>query len=53
MDILTVSSKGQISIPAKAREKMGIKQGDKLAYVILDDAMVIKYNFPNSLDYRL
>lgn len=42
MDVLTVSSKGQISIPAKVRNEMGIKQGDKLAYLILDDTMVIK-----------
>lgn len=42
MDVLTVSSKGQISIPAKVRNEMGINQGDKLAYVILDDTMVIK-----------
>ncbi|MDD6350953.1 MAG: AbrB/MazE/SpoVT family DNA-binding domain-containing protein [Lachnospiraceae bacterium] len=42
MDVLKVSSKGQISIPAKARKKMNIKYGDKLAYVVLGDTLVIK-----------
>lgn len=42
MDLLTVSSKGQISIPAKARRKMKISQGDKLAYMVFDDTLVIK-----------
>ena len=42
MDMLKVSSKGQISIPAKARKKMNIKYGDRLAYVVFGDTLVIK-----------
>ncbi|MCH3988270.1 MAG: AbrB/MazE/SpoVT family DNA-binding domain-containing protein [Lachnospiraceae bacterium] len=42
MDILKVSSKGQISIPAKARKEMNIKYGDRLAYIVFDDTLVIK-----------
>ena len=42
MDVLKVSSKGQISIPAKARKEMNIKYGDRLAYVVFGDTLVIK-----------
>lgn len=42
MDMLKVSSKGQISIPAKARKEMNIKYGDRLAYVVFGDTLVIK-----------
>jgi antitoxin PrlF len=42
MDVLKVSSKGQISIPAKARKQMNIRYGDRLAYVVFGDTLVIK-----------
>lgn len=57
MDVLKVSSKGQISIPAKARKEMNIKYGDRLAYIVFGDTLVIKpikmpseEEFRNSLD---
>ena len=34
--ISTISSKGQVTIPAEVRKRLGIKQGDKLAFVIED-----------------
>lgn len=42
MDVLKVSSKGQISIPAKTRKQMNIRYGDRLAYVVFGDTLVIK-----------
>ena len=42
MDVLTVSSKGQISIPSSARKKMNVSQGDKLAYIVFGDTMILK-----------
>lgn len=42
MDVMTVSSKGQITIPGSARKKMKVSQGDKLAYVVFDDTLIIK-----------
>jgi AbrB family looped-hinge helix DNA binding protein len=42
MDVLKVSSKGQIAIPAKARKEMNIKYGDRLAYVVFGDTLIIK-----------
>ena len=48
MDVLKVSSKGQISIPAKARKEMNIKYGDRLAYIVFGDTLVIKpINMPS------
>lgn len=35
--ISTVTSKGQITIPAAVREYLGIKQGDKLSFIIEGD----------------
>lgn len=42
MDTMTLSSKGQVSIPAKARRELGIGKGDKLAYTVIDGTLVIK-----------
>lgn len=42
MEVMTVSSKGQISIPAKVRKEMKINRGDKLAYAVLGDTLIIK-----------
>jgi AbrB family looped-hinge helix DNA binding protein len=38
----TVSSKYQITLPGKVREKMGIKAGDKVVFVEEDDKYVLK-----------
>ena len=32
--VSTVTSKGQVTIPADVRKHLGIKQGDKLSFVI-------------------
>lgn len=42
MDTLTVSSKGQITIPGTARKEMNIVQGTKLAYVVFGDTLILK-----------
>lgn len=36
----TVSSKGQVTIPAEIRKHLDIKEGDKLSFVIEDDGSV-------------
>lgn len=38
--ISTVSSKGQVTVPAEVRKHLGIKQGDKLSFVIEDEGNV-------------
>ncbi|MDY6352816.1 MAG: AbrB/MazE/SpoVT family DNA-binding domain-containing protein [Lachnospiraceae bacterium] len=42
MDVLTVSSKGQISIPSKVRRQMNIAEGDKLAFVVMDGTLMMR-----------
>ena len=34
--IATVTSKGQVTLPAEARKKLGIKAGSKLEFVVVD-----------------
>lgn len=40
--VLTVSSKGQISIPACIRRLLSINNGDKLVAYATDDAIMLK-----------
>ena len=41
-EIMIVSTKGQVTIPAAVRAKFGIKAGDKIVGVYSDNAFVIK-----------
>lgn len=52
--ISTISSKGQVTVPAEVRKRLGIKQGDKLAFVIEDGGGVrLKTpRFPNLASLR-
>jgi AbrB family looped-hinge helix DNA binding protein len=34
--VSTVTSKGQVTIPAEVRRHLGVAQGDKLSFVISD-----------------
>lgn len=53
MDTMTVSSKGQIAIPAKARKEMNISYGDKLAYVVFGDTLIIKpVRMPSEAEFK-
>jgi AbrB family looped-hinge helix DNA binding protein len=38
--ISTITSKGQVTIPAAVRQHLGLKRGDKLAFVLADDGSV-------------
>lgn len=40
--IMTVSARGQIVIPAKVREAMKIKEGERLVIVLEEDQITIK-----------
>ncbi len=42
MSLATVSSKGQITLPAKLRAKLGINSKDKVQFIIRDDEIIIK-----------
>jgi AbrB family looped-hinge helix DNA binding protein len=51
--VATVSSKGQVVIPAEVRKHLGIEQGDKILFVLGDDGQVelkgVKYPTVDSL----
>ena len=33
MDVATLTSKGQVTIPISVRKKLGLKQGDKIVFI--------------------
>ena len=51
-DVMTVSIKGQITIPADIREKYDIKAGDKIFGEELDIGYVIKKPKKGLLEYK-
>lgn len=42
MAISTISSKGQITLPARIRRKLGLKPHDRVVIESTDDAIIIK-----------
>lgn len=42
MSIATVSSKGQITLPAEARRALGVRAGDRVLVRVRDGAIVIE-----------
>ena len=42
MSLATVSSKGQITLPAKIRTRFGIRSKDKVQFIIRDEEIIIK-----------
>lgn len=38
--VSTITSKGQVTIPVEVRKHLGLKQGDKLSFVIADSGTV-------------
>ncbi len=42
MSLATVSSKGQITLPAKVRLKLGIRSRDKVQFFVRENEIVIK-----------
>jgi antitoxin PrlF len=44
MELITsrITAKGQVTVPKKVREKLGIKIGDTISYEVREDSAVIK-----------
>lgn len=40
-DATTLTSKGQVTVPQTIRNRMGLKSGDKLHFVLLSDGTLI------------
>jgi antitoxin PrlF len=38
----TISSKGQITVPLEIRRRLGLKEGDRVEFVIQDDWTIIR-----------
>lgn len=38
----TVSSRGQICIPTRMRDEMGLKEGNKILFLLQDDNLLVK-----------
>ena len=53
VDVLTVSTKGQIVLPAPIRKALSIKSGDRLAaYAIGDTVMLKPVKAPTEEDFK-
>ena len=53
VDVLTVSTKGQIVLPAPIRKALSIKSGDRLAaYAIGDTVMLKPVKVPTEEDFK-
>lgn len=52
MQIITLSSKGQITIPKDIREEYGFKEGDRIFFERLNDGMLLKKSVKNLMDYE-
>lgn len=50
MNIMTVTTKGQIVIPARIRQKYGIKKGTRLCIEEHGDELILKPLTPEYLD---
>ena len=42
MDATSVTSKGQVTIPQEVRQKLGIRQGTKLVFSVVDDHVELR-----------
>ncbi len=42
IELGTVSSRGQICIPNDIREEMGLKEGNKVLFILQNDSLLIK-----------
>lgn len=53
VEVLSVSSKGQVVLPMEMRKKMSIENGSKLAAYSLGDMIMLKpINVPTEQDFR-
>ncbi len=42
MDITSVTSKGQVTIPKEVRQRLGIRQGSRVAFVLVGDRVELQ-----------
>ncbi|MDP4302756.1 AbrB/MazE/SpoVT family DNA-binding domain-containing protein [Leptothrix discophora] len=42
MDVTSVTSKGQVTIPKEVRQRLGIRQGSRVAFVMVGDRVELQ-----------
>jgi AbrB family looped-hinge helix DNA binding protein len=42
MDITSITSKGQVTIPKTLRQQLGLRQGSKVEFVLVDDRVEMR-----------
>ena len=52
IEIGTVSARGQIAIPTEIREKMHLKEGEKLLFFLEGDSLLLKKVGSNNLTIK-
>lgn len=52
MKAATVTRKGQVTIPKTIRERLGVKDGEKIVFVLRGDEVVLKVLRGNILELR-
>ena len=40
MSVATLTSKGQVTIPSEIRRELGLRQGDRLEFVVMNDGTI-------------
>ena len=48
IEIGTISSRGQIAIPANMRKKMNLKEGQKVVFFLGNDMLIVKKVMPET-----
>ena len=52
MEIATLSSKGQLTIPKDIREEYGFTAGDRILFERVKEGMLIRKNVKDFMDYE-
>jgi AbrB family looped-hinge helix DNA binding protein len=52
MTASTITSKGQITIPKEIRERLGVKEGEKVLFVMRGEEVILKVLKGNILELR-
>jgi AbrB family looped-hinge helix DNA binding protein len=50
MPVTTVTSKGQITIPARVRKKLGLEQGSKVSFEPFEETFILRSMETDPLD---
>ena len=52
MDMIIVGRRGQITLPSRLRKRIGIQEGDRLAFLLNGDEVILRPLTKSLLDLR-